>query len=492
MKKNQLNSLLIITSVIIFAFIYVFFTIAHPMIPWVGDDWACMGAMSRRALPTNETWNGGRVFPDVFAPMVGYFAAYIVYPILGDYLHSISVTSGVIISLFSIIFYIVLYKFFYALTFKNIVSLCISLIVVVVYFVLFQSKSSENIYMLWMVNLTTLFYYFLPNIINSTLVLYFMTKSANNENIIIENKNLNKTALLICILYFSLFSMMWGSVILFVYAVLDLLISFISIKLNKRYCKSFIKNKIFLLFIVVFFLIYIYFEFTSARGKSLLVASEKRLFFADIKLAMKEFFAIMTNVQHILRVFAFWIVCTTSYIVINYKETMKSNNFKLLIISLFSSISLMVFYIIGIAKGGVDYARIEVVFGFYFYCIISISLCLIIIINKQPKVFLIIPLVLAIFFADIFRVNTRFSGGRYTDTTPQQKYELVDSWITQIKEADKNRESEVVVRYLQGINIWFDSSSMSTTLYLHNIISRPIKIIFEEVQNENIILPGVK
>ena len=81
-----------------FLFLCVFFTQVHPLVIYDGDDWTYI-AYTRQALPSWREWNPSRVFAECFEPLVGFLAAYGVTPLLGDYLHALTVTSAFALSL---------------------------------------------------------------------------------------------------------------------------------------------------------------------------------------------------------------------------------------------------------------------------------------------------------------------------------------------------------------------------------------------------------
>ena len=81
-----------------FSFLFVFFTQVHPLVIYDGDDWRYI-AYTRQALPSWNEWNPSRVFAECFQPLMGYFAAYVLTPILGDYLHAQTAAVALLLSL---------------------------------------------------------------------------------------------------------------------------------------------------------------------------------------------------------------------------------------------------------------------------------------------------------------------------------------------------------------------------------------------------------
>ena len=81
-----------------FSFLFVFFTQVHPLVIYDGDDWRYI-AYTRQALPSWNEWNPSRVFAECFQPLMGYFAAYVLTPILGDCLHAQTAAVALLLSL---------------------------------------------------------------------------------------------------------------------------------------------------------------------------------------------------------------------------------------------------------------------------------------------------------------------------------------------------------------------------------------------------------
>jgi hypothetical protein len=177
----------------------------------------------------------------------------------------------------------------------------------------------------------------------------------------------------------------------------------------------------------------------------------------------------------IFLVFSSAVIITTiiTYIKNKYKNT---NIVSIIKISILSMIGLTLFYILAYTKSGYYFAsRTESVFGVYFYLILILIFSMLYIIKCYPKVYIILPLIIAMLFLETTRANMPFSNGNYTDTVPSERYELMNDWINQIVAADKSGKTTVEIKY--NVGIW-ESDSFAKALFSHNITTKIMDIKF--------------
>lgn len=93
---------------LIFLSIVIFFTMAHPLVPYDGDDWLNLSIL-RKAVPMTGAYNPIKVLPETLFPLAGLVAAYVVFPLIGDYISAIALTSALVmaglISLYMYLFF---------------------------------------------------------------------------------------------------------------------------------------------------------------------------------------------------------------------------------------------------------------------------------------------------------------------------------------------------------------------------------------------------
>lgn len=87
----------------IFGLFLLFFLIINPIIPYDADDWTYLSRF-RIPLPLISEWNPTKVLPETLMPFVGWSAGHIFYPMLNDYVFSLTVAGGIPLALFVSLF----------------------------------------------------------------------------------------------------------------------------------------------------------------------------------------------------------------------------------------------------------------------------------------------------------------------------------------------------------------------------------------------------
>ena len=164
------NLLAVICALFIFLTIVVFFTYVKPVVPFDADDWLYVSKTVSYPVPTILRWNPTRIFPEYLEPITGYFAAYVIYPLTGDYLFSMSLAAAIMLASFISALYIALYSLFLALNKDRTICALAGATIIALYFALFKSNDQSNTYMFYGRTYTLAFFYTAPNILNSIAV----------------------------------------------------------------------------------------------------------------------------------------------------------------------------------------------------------------------------------------------------------------------------------------------------------------------------------
>ena len=88
---------------LIFAFLFLWFSRIHPLIPFDADDWTYLGYI-RPAVPIWGAWNPSRVFPEVALPFFSKVASYLVMPLTGDYITAQTLMHAFVVSAFTTVY----------------------------------------------------------------------------------------------------------------------------------------------------------------------------------------------------------------------------------------------------------------------------------------------------------------------------------------------------------------------------------------------------
>lgn len=217
LKNRKSNILYIIYGLLIFTIMYIFYTSIEPMLVVDPDDWTYIGTM-RVPLPLWNAWNPAKVFLEFFVGLLGYFSAYVVYPMCNDYIFSFTYTfaffSALFVSLYMLGICIICEKL---IRVDKRVSICISFVSFCMHFLLFRQKSDEvSPHMFTAITLNRFINYMVPTLLCMIIAIWLIicfVEDNNMDNIIAiigkgnKSENIKVFLLSICI-YFAVFSNM--------------------------------------------------------------------------------------------------------------------------------------------------------------------------------------------------------------------------------------------------------------------------------------------
>ena len=215
-KLNKTKILYFIFYICIFAFVFIWFNNVHQMIIFDGDDWT-YSSYSRNLWPSTSMWNPARVFPEIFMRLPASVGVYLLYPVTGDYIGSISTGFAFTLAVFITAYMVMFGKFsrerFQLSGVKTVISTVLFLLF---HFSVFKSASSDNYYMFWSQNPTCVFYYLVSSLLNCIVLLYVAGRGI--VNIVKEQGHYLKKGILVVMVYLAIFSNMYPSIILAVYS----------------------------------------------------------------------------------------------------------------------------------------------------------------------------------------------------------------------------------------------------------------------------------
>ena len=489
LHKIKDNRWPLLAAAAVFILVYLFFALAHPVVPYDNDDWNYLG-LFRRALPLGSEWNPSRVFQEVITPLAGYFSAFVVYPLTLDYVASFSITTALICAVFMTALFIFLYRLFVSLRADKIIAVFSALVVICLFFV-FLKTQADSAYMLHGYNLNTIFAYSIPNVLNSILVCFLMFCAASNINAGLNHLGIKKMSLFVIAAYCAVFSMLFSNVILAVYCFYALLSGVLK--------KEKLSGKLALALILAGVVYYCYLEFFGTRANSELGGSSTASFFsrefiAQLRQSWWNFLGMLKQIHKpvlsasLIVIFLALILC-----ILNREYEQKSRFFEAMLVSLFSCISLAAGLVLVCGKAGPNYSSlIQCMYGVFFYYFLLTGLSLIYVVSRFRKALVILPLLLLVLVNESTNSSHWYAEQAYYDQdyfgnriSSFQKKQLVNQWIGEIREADERGDEAVVIRVPASVNPEWPISVerfgelFANTLYGHKIISRHIIIIPE-------------
>ena len=477
---------------LLFAAMFIFFSQVHPIVLFDGDDWNVISD-ARTGLPKWGGWNPIKILPETFFPICGYFAAYVVNPIVGDYLTAFTFTAALILSAF-----VTVYVFLFVLFAEKVLNLdklaakFFGIFFLLLHFAIFLKHNTQNNpYLFCTTDADCYFNYVLPNLLNAALIL-FAARVDVTKNFF--GNMTPASATLFLAIYLGIFSNIFSSCTLAIFIFVELISR---VERGKfKLGKFFVENKTFFM-IIIFWLISLLFEANGGRaGRIVHEESYLSLLVEAAEETIKSL--LFDNHGASLMIFA-----ALTMIFIFARRTDDTENFLRLMIKFLICLLLWTVYIILVAaKVDVTYAlRPDVQFGFFFFEFAIFLTALSFWIKKFPRAALIVPILCFALFTWIFSGKRTLCPSTVNHVPEKICVEVSRHLIEQIISADKAGLDKVTITVPQGdaeLDNWphplYMGENISRTLHVHGIISRrlEVKILPDATLNERFNLPQKK
>ena len=384
----------IFTGALIFAAMFVFFSQVHPIVLYDGDDWNVISD-ARVGLPKWGGWNPIKVLPETFFPICGYFAAYVVNPIIGDYLTAFTISAALTVSIF-IAAYVVLFIMFAEKILKldKLSANFFGIIFLLLHFAIFlKHNTQDNFYLFYTTDADCYFNYVLPDILNAALVL-FMIRVDVMKNFF--ERVTPSAMILFFALYLGIFSNIFSSCVPAIFIFIEL-INRVEWK-NFKLGKFFAENKT-LFMILIFWLISLLFEANGGRARGI---EHEESYFSLVADSAEKIIQSLLFDNHSLALMIF--AAVTIIFIFARRTDDDIKNFWQVIKKFLLCLPLWTAYMILVAaKVDVDYAlRPDVQFGFFFFVFVIFLAALSFWIKKFPRAAFIIPILCFALFTWIF------------------------------------------------------------------------------------------
>ncbi len=475
----------------IFFALLAFFTEAHMLVPYDGDDWANLSGF-RAAVPKVGAWNPIKILPEDSFPIIGYVAAYFIMPFTKDYIFSIALASAILVSgiiccyvfLFSKIlerkFHLKSYEI-YALTFAFFL----------LHFLIFRSSETGSQYLFGSANLTCFYHYNIPGLLSLCLVEYFLAYGLPKR--LPLEKGMGYCALLIFVIYLAIFSNVLENMSLAAFLFVYVLFTYKGKLFKPSNWKSICMENSFLLAIMVVWLISLGFEMTGGRAHSIGAS------FLQLPLK-RTIMAAWSTLKGTNKIFLLLLASSLGFSAFCWlrgkwnEETEKLG--RIVGLLLLSSVFSFIYLVLVCAKASAGYiASAHVMLGACGLLIMAAVCTAALFLKKYPKAFLLAPILLLVIAVDVMK-------GGYAESTmgrvlPSACYLVDHDLVNQVVQADKAHQKKMVLHVPKGDNRdnWphpmYMGKSFSRTLCHHGIITAPIEITIQPdvSMNEKYNLP---
>jgi hypothetical protein len=206
---------------VLFLLVYRYYAVVDPLLLRWPDDWQYFGIFASQPIPRIGWWNVTRLLPEHLMPTTGYLSAFLIYPLVGDYFDAASISLAIVVALFIVALFLVFYRLFAAPCKNNRLALFVAVMTIAMCFAVFKDNPTDNVHMFFTGIYSEYFYYVLPNILNSIIVLALMRQLVLEDHLSLwplKENGFSKGWLLVGI-YFCIFSMLFSAAILLIFAV---------------------------------------------------------------------------------------------------------------------------------------------------------------------------------------------------------------------------------------------------------------------------------
>lgn len=472
-----------------FAFFFVWYTQIHPLTLFDGDDWYYV-SYSRSAIPIWGSWNPSRIFPEIFMPLCSGVAAYVIYPLLGNYLRAMTLTHGFVVAVFLTLYawsFLRMMKRLFHLSASAAVFSCV--LFLIGHFLVFRSASSDNTYMFFCHDLTCYYYYLIPTVINASLVMWLLENPGFPE--FLKSGGHTRKGLLFFLLYLAVFSNLPSSGILAVYAG-----SVVLLNLSKHWkagWKALVSENAFYLVVLGIWLVSAVFELSGGRA---LISDNSLSFPGRLKEAVYYLFKLRFSLNLVcLAVSALITLAAIAVLAHSRRSASIDSVFSTALILCFIAIAASGIYTV-VLCAAVDFSyiwRSDYLFGIFFFSMLLVSLSFGYLLKNQPRLLYAVPILLCFLFCECNSAYSTFLESNASNLDPTICNEITQDMIDSMLRAEEAGLSEVTleVPVFPSPNNWpipdtYLGERLVNTLCKHNVMKREISVVIVPSAERNL------
>lgn len=420
-NKIRLKKGEIIYYLLVFFSIFLFFFIVHPLYVFDSDDWGNM-VLRRSLLPVISYFNPSKVLPEFLYSFVSLFGAKIIYPITGDYIKSLGLIYSFVYSLFIIFNVICIEYFIKYVSFNNSenkenkahIIHAISSIILLAFFYL----GKDGRYLLHEVNVTCIFHYSIPALLNISVVLLLITLEKRNRQLLCFDEPY-KNVILSISLYLCIFSNLFFSSILLSYIVSLLTINFFfQLKSQhviniKKIITLYLRQNYQYMVVIFMWIISAYFESKGGRAK---IGLNNSVSLESIWNSVSFFFKVTLHsiAFRKLTFLALGLIILANirvvFLYISKRFSFADRKFlSIQLVCFWMTLFIVTYQIMLTIKTGIGYqSRSSLILSWSIWILLEIAISYLYIASLLPKFNIILPFIIINIFLNIFFFN---SGG---------------------------------------------------------------------------------
>ena len=471
--------------VLVFAAMLLFFERAHPLVILDADDWTYIAA-SRAAVPSLRFWNPARILPEILMPWASSLAVLLFRPL--GFIPSLTVMNGLVLSLF-ITWYVFCFHRLLTekLALREEAAALLSVLFLLLHFLIFRVEVQNNDYLFRARDVTCVYYYTIPGLLNCGLVLRLMTTGAHRR--FPEKGAPLRKGVLAAVSYLAIFSNLFESVMLAAYCGLDFLFS--CFKGDRKDRRAFLRSQAFNLAVLLLWGVSVFMEGGGERAES----ANTMPFLYSAALCLR---ALLIQVSYMNRVFLLLAaVCLAGGVflaVTGWKEG--GACFPALFLRLALLIVLCaVFEVLLCAKVQPAYiARSDALFVVYSALLALLMLSLAALARKKEGLAACLPLLLVIVFSVTVTGLRTFMESNDLYAPARVCTALGNDLVDQVVEADRAGRTEVTVHVVDSgsEDNWpqtlYMGPRVAASLYKHGLTEKlmTVRIVPDRAVNERL------
>ena len=494
-KKERIGEALWYLAV--FIFFCVWFSKIHPLIVYDADDWTYI-AYVRKATPIWGEWNPAKVFPEVLMPFFSNIILYTLVPLTGDYINGFTLGHALVVSGFITAYtwcLVTLLRSSFSL--PRLTGILAGTLFLIFHFLVFRTQEAENAYLFRCVDLNCYYNYLLPALLNACVLMYVMDQKRFDT--FRAEAQPASIGLFYVAVYFAIFSNLVTSGILAAYAGSRLLLALLK-NIKQFRLKHYVKENSPWLVILAMWFVSAIFELSGGRASSgsatfsLRAIRKSAYFLKDVLYSCNRNFW--------LCVFIILILAAASFLLTRQKthdeKTMLSHLTSLLVAG--AALTVYMLLLCAMIWTGNVY-RTEYQFPLFFYGFLMVFLGLGYLLKKQPKLTILLPLVLVFLLSDINTTGKTFQDSHMSEFSAATCADISRDIIRQYREADATGVEKATIFVPMHVanpekkDNWPHSlvlmPRIGTALYEQGILSRPIPADFvaDPAVNERFDIP---
>lgn len=367
MKVKKEKALVISAQLIIFTLMLYFFSAWCPLSLYDADDWKYIG-YSRIPLPIWGGWNPARVLPETLMPLAGKISAVLIYPIIGDYVMAVTITSAFICALLITIMCGMVYLLFhYRLKESTIQAVALEGLFLICCFMIFRNRGG-SCYLFNASSLCCTYFYTIPGILNGIVILYMMRYKDFEKSFC--TFGIGRKVIYFTLVYFSIFSNLFHSGMLALYAGINIILEVIGVCRNveeKFDIVRLVKKRIISITIVSMWLIAVAFELSGGRAAA--VGSGQEI---SVVIAIRQLVALILAMNKMYMILLILAVGYLIFVGYTFLKQRKRTNEEIVAVILLLNVVFLTIYELALNAKIKYMSRIEASWGVWFYCILVV------------------------------------------------------------------------------------------------------------------------